>query len=69
MHPARAHRLFPAAARCAASLDRVLMHTVAEFTARSMVTSLAVSLEGTSAVAGQMPAAWQPKTRPQVAPG
>ena len=35
-----------------ASLDRMLMHMVAELTLRSVVTSLALSLEGASPVAG-----------------
>jgi hypothetical protein len=45
------------------------MHRVAELTLRSVVTSLAVSLQGTSVVAGQMPVAWKRQTGPQIAPG
>jgi hypothetical protein len=52
-----------------ASLDRMLMPTVAELTLRSVVTSLAVSLERAVAVVAQMPAAWQRQTGPQIAPG
>jgi hypothetical protein len=52
-----------------ARLDRMLMHTVAELTLRSVLTSLATSIEGTVPAADHAPGAWQRETGPQIAPG
>jgi hypothetical protein len=52
-----------------AAVDRMLMHTVAELTLRSVLASLAASIEGTVPAADHEPAAWQRETGPQIAPG
>ncbi|HEX9353439.1 MAG TPA: hypothetical protein VF933_06440 [Streptosporangiaceae bacterium] len=50
-----------------AGLDRMLMHTVATLTLRSLLTRLATALEGTAAAAGEKPVFWQRDTGPQTA--
>jgi hypothetical protein len=52
-----------------AALDRMLMHTVAELTLRSVLASFAMFIEGTVPAAGHDAAAWQRETGPQTIPG
>ena len=48
-------------------LDRMLMHTVAALTLRSLLTRLASALEGTAQDCRRTPASWQGDTGPQIA--
>ncbi len=50
-----------------ARLDRMLMHTVASLTLRSLLTRLASALEGTAQAAEEKPAPWRRDTGPQTA--
>jgi hypothetical protein len=51
------------------AMDRMLMHTVAKLTLRSVLASLAASIEGIVPAADHEPVAWQEETGPQAAPG
>jgi hypothetical protein len=50
-----------------ARLDRMLMHTVATLTLRSLLTRLASALGGTAQAAEEKPAPWRRVTGPQIA--
>jgi hypothetical protein len=52
-----------------AALNRMLLHTVAELTLRSVLASFAMSIESPVPAAGHEAAAWQRETGPQIAPG
>jgi len=59
----------PPFGRLGATLDKIVMHKVAEFTMRSLLTSIAALLEGGGPAENQTPPVGSRENGPQVAPG